>query len=124
MDLDWEKYPDEHPKRAIKEILKAYPAEMLQAIAAHASERTGVEPTSALDKYLFACDEICGLLNAVALMRPNGFKDMKVKSVTKKMKDKSFAANVSRKDINHGFELINKSPAEHIQFLLEVFRSW
>lgn len=121
-DLDWEKYPDEHPNRAIQEILKEYPSEMLQAIAAHAPGRTSVEAKSNLDKYLFACDEISGLINAIALMRPNGIADMQVKSVKKKLKDKSFAANVSREDINHGITLINKTPEEHIQFLIEVFK--
>jgi predicted hydrolase (HD superfamily) len=98
-DLDWEKYPDEHPNRAISEILKNYPREMLHAIAAHAPARTGVTAESLLDRYLFACDELSGFLHAVSLMRPNGFADMKVTSVKKKLKDKSFAANVSREDI-------------------------
>ena len=56
-------------------------------------------------------------------MRPNGFSDMKVKSVNKKLKDARFAANVSREDIRKGAELINKDLTEHIQFLIEVFRS-
>lgn len=121
-DLDWEKYPDEHPNRAIQEILKGYPSSMLQAIAAHAPSRTGIKAETLLDKYLFACDELSGFLNAVSLMRPNGFADMEVKSVKKKLKDKSFAANVSREDIQTGFTLLEKSPEEHIQFLIEVFK--
>jgi lysyl-tRNA synthetase class 2 len=122
-DLDWEKYPDEHPNRAISEILKNYPREMLHAIAAHAPARTGVTAESLLDRYLFACDELSGFLHAVSLMRPNGFADMKVTSVKKKLKDKSFAANVSREDIQEGFRLIEKAPEEHIQFLIDVFKA-
>jgi predicted hydrolase (HD superfamily) len=61
-------------------------------------------------------------MHAVSLMRPNGFADMEVKSVKKKLKDKSFAANVSRDDITLGFELIGKTPEEHIGFLITVFR--
>ena len=121
-DLDWEKYPQEHPNRALKELLTDYPEEMKQAIAAHAPDRTGTKPVSLIDKYLFACDELSGLMHAVSLMRPNGFADMKFKSVNKKLKDKSFAANVSRDDINEGFALIGKEPQKHVEFLIEVFK--
>ena len=120
-DLDWEMYPDEHPKRAVEEILINYPAELTAAISAHAPERTGKEPKT-FERYLFACDELSGLMYAVSLMRPNGFADMSPKSVKKKLKDKSFAANVNRADIKKGFELIGKNPDEHISFLIEVFK--
>ena len=122
-DLDWEQFPDEHPNKAVKEFFSDYPAEMKQAILAHAPGRTNVQAENLLDRYLFACDELSGLMNAVSLMRPNGFTDMQVKSVKKKIKDKSFAANVSREDIQQGFLLINKTPDEHIQFLINVFRN-
>ena len=120
-DLDWEQFPDEHPNRAIKELLIDYPIEMLQAIAAHAPDRTGKHPESLLDKYLFACDELSGFLNAYSLMRPEKFVGMKTTSVLKKLKDKSFAANVNRDDIQQGFELIGKEPSEHVAFMIEVF---
>lgn len=123
-DLDWEKYPDEHPMKAVKEFFNDYPEEMKQAILTHAPGRTGVKAESLLDKYLFACDELSGLMNAVSLMRPNGFADMESKSVKKKIKDKSFAANVSREDIALGFTLIAKEPDEHIKFLIEVFKNF
>jgi predicted hydrolase (HD superfamily) len=61
-------------------------------------------------------------MNAVALMRPNGFSDMKVKSVTKKLKDKKFAANVSREDIKRGAELIELERNEHIANMIEAFK--
>lgn len=121
-DLDWEQYPDEHPNKAVKELFGEYPAEMKQAILAHAPGRTGVQAVSLLDKYLFACDELSGLMHAASLLRPNGFADMEVKSVKKKLRDKSFAANVSREDIALGFELIGKTPDEHIGFLIGVFK--
>jgi len=121
-DLDWEMFPDEHPKKAIKDLLKDYPQELKDAIASHAPDRTGHQPQNTLDKYLFACDELSGLMHAVSLMRPNGFADMKPKSIKKKLKDKSFATNVSRQDISHGFELIGKSADEHIGFLIAVFQ--
>ncbi len=121
-DLDWEMYPDEHPNKAISEILKDYPQTLKNAIAAHAPDRTGKQPETVIEKYLFACDELSGIMHAVSLMRPNGFSDMEVKSVKKKLKDKSFAANVSRDDISQGFELIGKTPEDHIGFLISVFK--
>ncbi|MGD9129107.1 MAG: HDIG domain-containing protein [Candidatus Woesebacteria bacterium] len=121
-DLDWEMYPDEHPNKALNEILKDYPDGLLEAIKAHAPNRTGKRPETKLERYLFACDELSGLMHAVSLMRPNGFQDMKVKSVKKKIKDKAFAANVSREDIKQGFDLIEESPEEHIDFLISVFK--
>ncbi|MBD3279294.1 MAG: HDIG domain-containing protein [Candidatus Pacebacteria bacterium] len=124
-DLDWEMYPNEHPHKATQEILPeaGYPQELIQAIKAHAPSRTGKNPESLLECYLFACDELAGLMHAVSLMRPNGFQDMKYKSVKKKLKDKSFAAKVSREDIKQGFELIKESPQEHVDFLITVFKN-
>lgn len=120
-DLDWEQFPDEHPNRAINEILTKYPQPLLDAIAAHAPERTGKHPQTLLERYLFACDEISGFMNAVSILRPEGFQGMKPKSIKKKLKTKQFAANVSREDIAQGLELIGKSEDEHFAFLIDVF---
>lgn len=121
-DLDWEMFPDEHPHKAITELLAGYPQDMLDAIAAHAPERTGKQPESLIERYLFACDELSGFMHAISLMRPGGFSDMQVKSVTKKLKDKAFAAAVPREDITKGAELIETPLADHIAFLIEVFK--
>lgn len=123
-DLDWEKFPDEHPNKAVEEILPdfGYSASIIEAIKAHAPERTGKEPETELERYLFACDELSGFMNAVSLMRPNGFTDMKVKSVTKKLKDAKFAANVPREDIRKGAALIGKNLNDHILFMIEVYQ--
>lgn len=122
-DLDWEKFPDEHPNKAVNEILPelGYSNIILAAISAHAPERTGKEPESEIERYLFACDELSGFMNAVSLMRPTRFEGMKVKSVTKKLKTLNFAASVPREDIRKGASLINKELNEHIQFLIGVF---
>ncbi len=122
-DLDWEKHPEDHPSVAVSKILpeQGYPKELIQAVEAHAPDRTGREPESELERYLFACDELSGFMHAVSLVRPNGFKDMKVKSVKKKLKDQSFAANVPREDIRKGVELIGKELNEHIRFLIDQF---
>lgn len=124
-DLDWEKFPEEHPNKATEEILarEDYPESVLDAIRAHAPERTGKSPETEIERYLFACDELSGFMNAVSLMRPNGFSDMKVKSVKKKLKDKRFAENVPREDIQKGAELIGADLNDHILFLINVFRS-
>jgi len=123
-DLDWEKFPDEHPNKATNEILPelGYSDVILDAVRAHAPERTGRNPETEIERYLFACDELSGFMNAVALMRPNGFSDMKVKSVRKKLKDKRFAENVPRDDIRKGAELIKADLSDHIQFLINAFR--
>lgn len=122
-DLDWEMFPDEHPNKAIAELLAEYPEELKQAIAAHAPQRTNKQPVTLIERYLFANDELSGLMHAISLMRPTRFADMEVKSVKKKLRDKSFAANVSREDIQQGMELIGKTPEEHIAFLIEVFKT-
>lgn len=120
-DLDWEQYPSEHPFKAVNELLAEYPESLKNAILAHGPQITGKQPETPLERYLFACDELSGFLHAVSILRPNGFADMKVKSVKKKLKDKGFAANVSREDITQGAELINSPLEDHIAFLIEVF---
>jgi predicted hydrolase (HD superfamily) len=124
-DLDWEKYPDEHPKKALDEILPGfdYSESMLNAIRTHAPERTGKYPEAEIERYLFACDELSGFMHAVSLMRPTGFEGMKVKSVNKKLKTLKFAESVPRDDIKRGAELINKDLNDHIAFLINVFGS-
>lgn len=122
-DLDWEMYPDEHPNKAVNEILPplGYSDDVINAIKAHAPERTGKEPEYELERYLFACDEISGFMHAVSLMRPTGFEGMRPKSVTKKLKTANFAANVSREDIHKGVDLIGTQLSDHLLFLIDVF---
>jgi len=121
-DLDWEMFPDEHPNKAVNELIAHYPEDLKSAIRAHAPDRTGKEPETLIERYLYANDELSGLMHAASLMRPTGFSDMEVKSIKKKLKDKGFASNVSREDIQRGFKLIEKEPDEHIAFLIEVFK--
>jgi putative nucleotidyltransferase with HDIG domain len=99
-DLDWEKYPDEHPHRGVAELReRGYPEEVIHAILAHGEQFTGVAPETELDRVLYACDELSGLVYACCLVRPNGIDDLKPKSVKKKLKDKAFAAGVHREDV-------------------------
>ena len=123
-DLDWEKHPDEHPLKAVDELRAlGYPEEVVHAILAHRSEFTGVEPESELDKVLVACDELSGLVYAACLVRPTGIDDLKPKSVVKKLKDKAFAAGVSRDEVRRGIELIGLERAEHIQNVIDGLRT-
>ena len=123
-DLDWQKHPEEHPLRAVEHLRElGYPEEVVRAILAHRSDFTGVEPESELDKVLVACDELAGLVFAACLVRPNGIDDIKPKSVVKKLKDKTFAAGVSRDDVAGGIELIGLERAEHIQNVIDGMRT-
>jgi putative nucleotidyltransferase with HDIG domain len=104
-DFDYEKHPNvpEHPLKG-SEVLRAegYSDEIIRAILAHASE-TGVPRDTPLAKYLFAVDELCGFLTAVAYVRPSRtLAEVDVPAVRKKMKDKGFARSVSRDDIVNG----------------------
>lgn len=123
-DLDWEKHPDDHPLVAVAELeARGYPGEVLHAILAHRSDFTGVEPETELDRVLFACDELAGLVHATSLVRPTGIDDLTPKSVTKKLKDKAFAAGVSRDDVDKGVELIGLERSEHIQNVIDGMRA-
>ena len=123
-DLDWEKYPDEHPKRGLSELQqRGYPNEIIRAVQAHAPNRTGVEPETLMERVLFVCDELSGLVYACCLVRPNGIDDLKPRSVTKKLKDKAFAAGVDRDDVARGVEFLGIDRAEHIQNVIDGMRT-
>jgi len=74
--------------------------EIIHAIASHGPAHFGVFPETEMDKMLYAFDELSGLIHAYSLMRPTGYEGMDVKGVMKRLREKSFAANVSREDIN------------------------
>ena len=123
-DLDWEKYPDEHPLRAVDALrARGLPEEVLHAILAHRSDFTGVEPETPLDRVLLACDELTGLVTATALVRPSGIDDLEPKSVKKKLKDPTFARGVNREEVAHGAELIGLELGEHIRNVIEAMRA-
>lgn len=123
-DLDWESHPDEHPLRAVEELRRrGYPEEVTHAILAHRADYTGVEPKTDLDRVLVACDELSGLVVACCLVRPNGIDDLRPKSVVKKLKDRAFAAGVSREEVARGFELVGLERSEHIQNVIDGLRA-
>ncbi len=107
-DVDFERWPEEHCVKA-KELLAeaGYTPELIHAVACHGYGLTGVDdkPELEMEKVLFAADELTGLIGAAALMRPSkSCKDMELKSLKKKYKDKKFAAGCSREVIAQGAE--------------------
>ena len=96
--------------------------EICHAILAHA-EYTGTPRDSELAKALFAVDELSGFIVACVKVRPNGIADLKPKSVRKKLKDKGFAAAVSRDDIRVGVEELGVDENEHIQTCIDAIRA-
>ena len=124
-DFDYEKYPsaEEHPYKG-NEILKerGYSEEIRRAIMSHA-DYTGVSRETLLEKALFACDELVGLITATALVKPSkSLAEVDVKSVRKKMKDKAFARSVSRDDIVNGAKELGVELDEHIAFCIEAMK--
>jgi predicted hydrolase (HD superfamily) len=116
-DMDYERHPtqQEHPFVGVAALREqGWPGPVLHAILAHA-EYSGVACESHLDKALFACDELAGFLVACALVKPTkSIRDVEVKGVLKKMKDKAFARAVKREDIAAGAALLGLGLEEHV----------
>jgi len=118
-DADWEKYPDDHCRIIIEELEKRnIDPEIIQCIASHGPKVFGVEPVSKMDKMIYAIDELSGFTHAAALIRPTQYEGLEVKSVLKRLKTPSFAAQVSREDITDALSRIDCSLEELIQFII------
>ena len=120
-DFDYEMYPDEHPMKG-SEILaaKGVPEEIRTAILGHA-DFSGVPRETLMARVLYAVDELSGFITAVTLVRPNrALSEVKLKSVRKKMKDKSFAAKVNREEIMRGAEELGVDFGEHVEFMIRA----
>jgi predicted hydrolase (HD superfamily) len=122
-DFDWEIHPtmEEHPQ-AGEPILreKGVSDEIIHAVLSHANH-TGVPRETLMEKALFACDEVTGLITAVALVRPSkALYDLKVKSVKKKWKDKSFAAGANREEMEQGAEELGIDLWEHVGNVIQA----
>jgi putative nucleotidyltransferase with HDIG domain len=125
-DFDYERWPNppDHPLKG-SEILtqRGYPDDVIYAIKSHADYLEDCPRVSLLDKALYACDELCGLLTACALVRPTRLEGLKAKSVRKKMKQASFAAAINRDDIIRGAEDLGVELNEHINFCVAAMQS-
>jgi len=116
-DLDYEKFPEEHCKKAQEILLQeGWPENYIRAVMSHGWELcTDVKPETKLEKTLYAIDELTGLIASTALVRPSkSILDMKAKSVKKKFKDKSFAAGVNRSVIDKGAQMMGMERGELI----------
>jgi predicted hydrolase (HD superfamily) len=118
-DADWDQWPEEHCRLIVEELEKRNtdPA-VIHAIASHGPLHFGVEPESRMDKMLYAIDELSGFIHAYSLMRPNGYEGMEVKGAKKRLKDKTFAAGVSREDITDACQRAGLNAEELIEFII------
>jgi len=124
-DFDYERWPDppNHPLKG-SEILRdrGYPEDVIYAIKSHADYLPDCPRGHRIDKALYACDELAGLITAAALVRPNGITDLTASSVKKKMNSKGFARNVKREDIERGAAGFGVDLTEHIQFIIDAMK--
>lgn len=118
-DADWEKYPNDHCRIIIEELEnRNIDPSIIHCIASHGPKHFGVEPESAMDKMIYVFDELSGFIHAAALIRPTRYEGMDVKSIQKKLKTPSFAAQVSREDISDAISRISTPLEEIISFII------
>jgi putative nucleotidyltransferase with HDIG domain len=124
-DFDWEIHPtlEDHPMAGAPLLReRGVPEEIVQAILSHA-DRTGVPRDTLIRKALYACDEITGLVTAVALVRPShSLMDLEVKSVKKKWKDRAFAAGANRDEIEQATQDFGVELWEHVGNVIRAMR--
>ena len=119
-DADWEKFPDDHCRVIIEELEKRkIDPDLIHCIASHGPSYFGVEPENNMDRMIYAFDELSGFIHAAALIRPERYTGMEVKSILKKLKTPSFAAQVNRNDITDAVSRIEISLEELIQFIID-----
>ncbi len=125
-DFDWEIHPtaEEHPQAGAPMLReRGVSEEIIQAVLSHAPH-SGVARETRLQKTLFACDEITGLVTAVALVRPSrSLYDLKAKSVKKKWKDRSFAAGANREEIEQATAEFGMELWEHVDNVILAMRA-
>lgn len=124
-DFDWEIHPtlEEHPQAGAAILRERnVPEEIIRAILSHA-DHTGVMRETAMEKCLYACDEITGLVTAVALVRPSrSLSDLTASSVKKKWKDKAFAAGANRNEISQAAEEFGVDLWDHADQVILAMR--
>src|SRR5580765_1158699 len=125
-DFDYERWPDppDHPLQGSKILAEhGYPEDVIYAIKSHADYLTDCPRVSLIDKALYACDELCGFITACARVRPTRLDGLEPKSVRKKLKQVSFAANVNRDDITRGAADFGVDLDEHIAFCIAAMQA-
>ncbi len=121
-DADYEQHPEEHPNIIVKKLNDLGHHEIAHAIAGHYT-KWNVPRESLLDKCIVAADELTGFIVAAALIRPTKIEGMKVKSVMKKLKTKTFAAKVDREEVRKGAELLGWELRDLIEFIIPVLQA-
>ena len=123
-DFDYERWPNlpDHPLQGAAILAqRGYPQDVIYAIKSHAGDCLPDCPrVSRLDKTLYACDELTGLIAATAMVRPERIHGLQASSVRKKMKQKAFAAAVNRDDIVRGAAELGVDLDEHLQFVIDA----
>ncbi|MCS7206962.1 MAG: HDIG domain-containing protein [Dehalococcoidia bacterium] len=125
-DFDWEicPTPDQHPTYGAALLRqRGVPEPIVRAVLSH-GDHTGIPRETLMEKALFAVDELCGFIIAVALVRPTkSLAEVTPEAVRKKMKDKAFARAVRREDITKGAEELGVNLDEHLAFVTQALRS-
>jgi putative nucleotidyltransferase with HDIG domain len=122
-DFDYERWPHppDHPLQGAAILAaRGYPDDVIYAIKSHADYLNDCPRISLMDKTLYACDELTGFIAACACVRPEGLRGMQASSVRKKMKQKSFAAAVSREDMERGAADLGVDFPTHVQFVIDA----
>ena len=119
-DADWEKYPDDHCRMIIEELERRnIDPDVIRCIASHGPRYFGVEPNNKMDKMIYVFDELSGFVHAAALVRPTRYEGLDFKSISKKLKTPSFAAQVNRDDITDAIARIENSLEEIVEFIIQ-----
>ncbi len=125
-DFDYERFPEppDHTREGAKVLRERdCDEEIVGAVLSHVPWNTDDYPRDRpIRKTLFACDELSGFIYAACLVRPERIQGLKPKSITKKLKQKSFAAAVSREDIHEGAALLEMELSDHIANCIEALR--
>jgi predicted hydrolase (HD superfamily) len=123
-DFDYERHPDTHPVRGAEELRRlGYPDDVVEAVLGH-GDHTGVPRTSLLARTVYACDEMTGFVIAVAYVRPNrSLDEVDVRAVRKKLKDKGFARQVDRSQVQKGAEELGIPFDEHVVNVVEGLKT-
>ncbi len=123
-DLDYDEHPETHPGPSLGWFKEwAYPDSLIHAVEAHAYGYNGFTtlPETPLASALIACDEICGIFYAYRKINPVPYGEIKVKSIKKRLKEKSFAAKIDRETIYMGCEKLGVDITDHITNLISFF---
>jgi len=122
-DADYEKFPDEHPKIIVAQLVAAEEAEIAQAISCHGLV-FGIAAVSLLDKVLMASDELTGFVMACAKIRPDGLDALDEHSVAKKFRTPKFAAGVSREEVEFALGQLGVDFDSYARFIIGALRPY